>query len=72
MWYLVRGGCGCRDSAYGRASALSAEAEPDADLAATKKSYGWRVLDIDKELWGLPTSLSCWCACSTRERDMRG
>ena len=50
MWYLGRGGCGCSDSAYGRASALSAESEPDAELAATKKSYGRRVLDIDKEL----------------------
>ena len=50
MWYLGRGGCGCSDSTYGKASALSAESEPDAELAATKKSYGRRVLDIDKEL----------------------
>ena len=48
MWGLAGGGYG--DSAYGRASALSAEAEPDVELAAAKKSYGRRVPDIDKEL----------------------
>ena len=60
-------GCGCRDSAYGRASALSAEAKPDADLAATKKSYGRYVEEIDRELRGLLTSLSCWCAARLSE-----
>ena len=67
MWHLVRGGCGCRDSAYGRASALSAEAKPDADLAATKKSYGRCVVDIDKELRGLLTLLGYWCAAHGSE-----
>ena len=67
MWHLVRGGCGCRDSAYGRASALSAEAKPDTDLAATKKSYGRHVEEIDRELRGLLISLSCCCAARLSE-----
>ena len=67
MWYLGRGGCGCSDSTYGKASALSAESEPDAELAATKKSYGRRVLDIDKELRGLLTLLRYWCAAHGSE-----
>ena len=65
MWDLVRAGGGYRDGAYGRASALSAEA--DTELAATKKSYARRVLDIDKELRGLPTLLRYWCAAHGSE-----
>ena len=39
----------------------------DAHLAAIKKSYGWRVLDIDKGLRGLLTSLRYWCAAHGSE-----
>ena len=67
MWYLGRGGCGCSDSVMEKLRRSRLQTELDAHLAAIKKSYGRRVLDIDKELRGLLTLLRYWCAAHGSE-----